>query len=164
MFHGHLTILFNVAVCVCGWQVLVIDGNKKQNTNQHQEEKKRRKTTLSTPSNTVEHRPTPSNKKNGSVQTTQPSTVNTVLKQSIQTTTLQQPITKTHCKNPLQKPIQTGRTAVFKQPNRQPVDTLTFYEFFRLWHFVHRCPKGCHSIFGLLRRFFFFACRRPFDR
>ena len=184
MFHGHLTILFNVAVCVCGWQVLVIDDNKKQNTNQHQGGEKRRKTTLSTPSNTVkqeerqcsnnptvnrQHRPQTIHS-NNHIQTThfkQPISNNPLQKPITKThckNPFKQPIAKTHCKNPLQKPIQTGRTAVFKQPNRQPVDTLTFYEFFRLWHFVHRCPKGCHSIFGLLRRFFFFACRRPFDR
>jgi hypothetical protein len=140
--------------------------NKKQiNTRKKKREEKQH----------CQHRPTtPSNKRRTAVfkqPNRQPSTPssNNPFKQPhsnnpFQTTHFKQPITKTHSNNRLQKPIQTGRTAVFKQPNRQPVDTLTFYEFFRLWHFVHRCPKGCHSIFGLLRRFFFFACRRPFDR
>ena len=91
----------------------------------------------------------------------------------IQTTHFKQPISNnpfqtTHYKNPLNQPItkthSNRENGSVQTTQRGPVDTLTFYEFFRLWHFVHRCPKGCHSIFGLLRRFFFFACRRPFDR
>jgi hypothetical protein len=76
--------------------------NKKQiNTRKKKREEKQH----------CQHRPTtPSNKKNGSVQTTQPSTVNTVLKQSIQTTTFKQPISNnpfqtTHYKNPFKQPI-----------------------------------------------------------
>ena len=101
MFHGHLTILFNVAVCV--WLASV--GYRWQQKTKHkstsERKKKRRKTTLSTPSNNTVQQEERQCSNNPTVNRQhRPQT--THFKQPISNNPFKQPITKTHYKNPLQ--------------------------------------------------------------